>query len=337
MDEKQQWRVGIWAAVSSKPQAQDDKVSLPVQIENGKAFAEAIGGTVTAIYEVRGHTRDYIFLSDAINEMDAYRKLQRDVENGTINLLYVHHTDRLGRRAGLIHQVIDTVEAANGEVFFANAPHPVGQRTVSHDYVISIDAVRSQQDQARRVEQFHWGMAARIKRGLHRGTWPYGYRPVHDAAGRVVGGELDETEAGAIPIITRLFLEGLPYRAIATHMDTTPYRPRKVDRWPWMTIIRILHNDTYAGIVRFNDVSAHSDKFPAIWDRATHTAVMRERKRRKNARHRRTNSPLLHVAYCARCGSPMHRDTTREGDRVYHYVVCQLHKKAGRKSQLLDE
>lgn len=337
--EKRAWRVGIWAAVSSKQQAGDDKISLQVQRQLGREFAEAIGGQVVRIYAVPGSSRDITFWDDAASEMPAYRQIREDCGDQLFDVLWVYDADRLGRDPALSNQLVslvekrtpsDLTESGYAEVYIHTMGHPVGRKGPGHRYGMAFQTTRAGEDQQRRVQQFHWGMAARIRRGLHRGTWPYGYRPVHDAAGKVIGAELDETQAEGVRLITRLFLEGMPYRAIAHYMDGTPYRPRHAKRWPWITINRILQNDTYGGFVCFNDVSARSDKFPPIWDRATHAAVMRERKRRKDARSRRSNSPLLHVAFCARCGSPMHRGTSRTRGNTYRYLVCQAHK-AGRK------
>jgi hypothetical protein len=45
-EQKRLWRIGIWRAVSSKPQAAGDKVSLESQEEAGREFAAAVGGRV---------------------------------------------------------------------------------------------------------------------------------------------------------------------------------------------------------------------------------------------------------------------------------------------------
>jgi hypothetical protein len=48
-------RVAIWAAVSSKPQASEDKTSLQDQEAAGREFAAALGAQAVAVYQV-AHT-----------------------------------------------------------------------------------------------------------------------------------------------------------------------------------------------------------------------------------------------------------------------------------------
>lgn len=119
-------RVGIWCAVSSAPQAADDKISLPDQEASGRQFAEAIGGVVARIYSVPGHTRNIILWSDAEREMDAYRQLRQDLDAGHIDILYAIDIDRLGRTISLGQQVIDLVEKSGGEVYFTANLHIIG-------------------------------------------------------------------------------------------------------------------------------------------------------------------------------------------------------------------
>ena len=65
MNENPPLRVAIWAAVSSKQQATDEKDSIPRQVLDGKTWTAAAGAEVVAIYEIPGHTRDYIHFYDA--------------------------------------------------------------------------------------------------------------------------------------------------------------------------------------------------------------------------------------------------------------------------------
>lgn len=105
-------RVAIWAAVSSKPQAADDKTSLQDQEDLGRQYAEKIGGEVVRIYKVPGHTRDIVFWHEAEAEMEAYRELRQDIEAGNFDTLWVLDLDRLGRDPALSNQVVSLVEKA---------------------------------------------------------------------------------------------------------------------------------------------------------------------------------------------------------------------------------
>jgi DNA invertase Pin-like site-specific DNA recombinase len=305
--------VHIWKAVSSGPQAAEDKVSLQAQENAGREFAEAIGGIVGRVYEVPGHTRDIVLWEEAEREMEAYRQIRKDCKDHTFDILYVTDPDRLGRTPALAHQVLALVEKSGAEVYTASAPHVVGHKGTGHNYIFSIQAVRASEDQRRRVEYLRTGMSGRVRRGLHASNWPTGYRPIRDNSGRVNGAELDPDEAGAIRLLTECFLAGDPYGKVARKLDESPYRPRRSETWDPRTIYDILHNDFYAGYPSWSDQKAESPSnlYPALWDLQTHAAIIRERKAREAAKGRRETSPFYKVAFCVRCGKPMYRGRVR--------------------------
>ena len=122
-------RVAVWAAVSTKEQAEDDKDSLPTQVAEGRAWAKGMGGQVVATYWVPGHSRQYGFYDDAARDMPAYRLLREDAEGGKFDVLWCRERSRLGRTRALIAQVEYIVEEeGNAEVYSAAMPHQIGQK-----------------------------------------------------------------------------------------------------------------------------------------------------------------------------------------------------------------
>jgi DNA invertase Pin-like site-specific DNA recombinase len=321
MTEHKPYRVAIWCAVSSKAQASEDKISLQAQEAAGREFAGAIGGHVVAVYTVPGHSRDIIFWQDAEREMEAYRQLREDVEGQRFDVLHAMDPDRLGRDPALSNQLVSLVEKSGAEVYLASNPHVVGQKGAGNRYVFAIQSTRAGEDQQRRVAYQKRGMRARIRRGLHGNNWPYGYSPVRDSSG-VISAEFDEN-AGGVRLATARFLAGDPYSAIVEVLEVSPYRPVRAESWTRCSVLQMLHNDTYAGIVSWSETAAKSTRFPALWDEDTYSAVLRERKRRDGAKGRRRSSPFIHVAYCARCGTPMHRGgLSRRGTQQ---MMCSRH------------
>lgn len=325
MDPARPLRIGIWCAVSSRPQAAPDKTSLEDQEQQGRDFAQALGGEIVAVYRIPGHSRDIWNWHEAESQMDAYRQLRADVEDGRLDVLHALDPDRLGRDPALAQQVLSLVEKSGAEVYLASAPHQIGQKSVSHRYISAIQSVRAGEDQALRVHRHRSGMRGRIRRGLHPGRWPYGYTPIRDATGRVTGAEIDPEPALAIRFMVDLFLRGESYNNIRLALRDSHHQPPAGVRWSFDTVRRILNNDTYAGLVgwgpfRTEDPSAH---FPAIWNEDTHAAIVRERQRRRRVYHHPKGGPLTGVAYCLRCGSTMGRMAKR--DRPHVYLRCNRH------------
>ncbi len=317
-------RIGIWAAVSSKEQATEDKASLQDQERLGRAFSQELGAEVVAAYRVPGQSRDLVLWSEAEATIAAYRQLREDLEAGRIDLLWALDVDRLGRDPALSSQVQSLAERHGAEVYLSTAPHLVGQQTIGHRYVTAIQAVRAKEDQARRVKNIRVGLENRARLGLpHR--WPYGYSPTRDPhTGRTTGAEFHPDQIAAVRAITELFLAGHPYHQIVKTMNQSAHRPAHGGRWAYNTIRNYMHNDTFAGIVSWGDltIAGISDRFPALWDPPTYRAILKERRRRAVAWTRHDGSPLAGVAFCGRGSSRMHCiPATRERP----YLRCGRH------------
>lgn len=322
-------RVGVWAAVSSRPQADADKESLPSQVAQGEQFAANHGGEVVARYEVPGHSRDLIFYHDAEAVMPAYAELRRDIDAGHLDVLWALDADRLGRDPALVQQVISLVEKSGAEVFLASSPHVLGSKTAGHRYVSAIQAVRAGEDQALRVARHRMGMKGRvIRRGLQPNNWPLGYEAVRDNSGAVIGGQFTD-DADTVRLVTRWFLAGVSYREMVRRLSARGIpSPTGLRRWNHTTLYRLMHNDTYAGYPSWGPfrLEEASDRYPPLWDDDTYRAILRERRRRDTGPIIRQDGSLFTgVAFCARCGGPMCRVSHKRPARTYVYWRCTRH------------
>lgn len=320
-------RVAIWCAVSSKPQAAEDKVSLDDQERQGREYAAQVGGTVVKIYKVPGHSRDFTFWDEAAAAMPAYRALREDAESGNFDDLWVLDPDRLGRDAALATQVASLIKKNGQRMWVEDGRYYVGKETGAGGYLFAFQSRRGEEMQDKRKDRHAMGMRARIERGLPACHWPHGYRAVRDDKGRTVGGEFVPGEIEAVEMATRLYLDGSGYDAIAQRLNASPYRPRRARRWATSSVRGIIGNDFYAGFVTFGDVRnlEPSDCYPATWDEATYAEITRARARR----HRGGNppaSPVSSVVYCRRCRVPMTstRIFWRDGT-MYRIFRCTTH------------
>jgi DNA invertase Pin-like site-specific DNA recombinase len=317
-------RIAIWAAVSTPEQATVDKDSLPGQVRDGREWADGVGDVV-AVYEVPGHTRQYIHFHEAAEEMDAYRDLERDAANKAFDVLWCRERSRLGRTRALIHTVEAVVSQSGAEVYSAKTPHVIGTSSKSHRSLISSFEAWQAEDEITQLQKYHKaGMRARAQRGLPRGMWPYGYAPVRDANGRIVGGKFIPAEIEAIEKITAMFLGGYSFAVIADALNsnlTCP--PRRAARWERTVIQRIVNNDFYAGFTAYNDAinQEPSDKYPVLWDERTHAQIIQERIRRKPGGSKRS-SVLSGCMWCIRCGKTMRINRAKPG---LVYFRCATH------------
>lgn len=154
-------RIAIWAAVSSKEQATDEKTSLETQEQAGREYAAQVGGEVVRVYRVPGHSRSYIKFDDAAEDMEAYRQLEADCEAGTFDVLWCRNRGRLGRTEALGATTEAIIKASGAEVYSAS------MGVASDDPLVgSIERGLAEKDQLNRKGYHRTGMIARTQRGL---------------------------------------------------------------------------------------------------------------------------------------------------------------------------
>jgi DNA invertase Pin-like site-specific DNA recombinase len=100
------FRCVVFAAVSSRPQAADDKDSIPSQIERARNVIEQRGWKET--HEpliVPGQSRNIDFLHEAIEEIPPIADLVNLARHGGIDLVVIRDYDRLARTRALLTQL----------------------------------------------------------------------------------------------------------------------------------------------------------------------------------------------------------------------------------------
>lgn len=319
-------RIAIWAAVSSKPQAAEDKASLRDQERAGREYAEKCGGRVVAVYEVPGHTRDIWRWDTAERAMPAYRRLREDAEGDGFDVLWALDADRLGRDPALSRQVASLVIKSGHALWIELGGYLISDESTAAEYLFGIQAVRAREDQKRRVYHHEFGMKARIERGLPANNWPHGYEAIRDDSGKMVGGRFMPSEIGAVKLATKLFLAGRGYRSIAVALNDSPWRPRGGRRWAYQPVRKMLRSDVYAGYVHCGEhrSAEPSDKFPALWNAGTHREIQRERARRKRGGSPPA-SPASGIVFCRRCGQPMGSAMCKIVKHPYRYFRCSTY------------
>lgn len=298
------YRVGLWCAVSSKPQAADDKSSLADQEEAGRRFAEAVGGEVVRVYTVPGHSRTAVFWHEAEAAIPAYRDLREDIAAGRIDVLHALDATRLGRDTALVQQFYSLAQRHGVEVYLASAPHQLGQQTTAGRIVPAVLSVFAQTENETKTHRQRQGMRRRVLReGRFGCALPLGYSRQPD------GSYTLNDAAASVRRITELYLSGMPIPAIVRTANAERLPTAKGGAWAHTSIRHILDNPSYAGYPSWGGQRPEtpSTAYPAIWDEATFRAVRAERARRRKGYTRRGGSMLTGVVFCRRCGRRMVR------------------------------
>lgn len=323
-------RYAIFAAVSSKPQAAEDKISLPEQIRLCTQDAASRGWLQTAgPFIVPGHTRTrYINLRDAEQNIPALKDMLDAASRRDFDILLLYHYNRLRE---LLDPVAKTLQAY-GIQLTAHTSWTEPQPPETYDPLSDIGTTlrfASSFTSAAEITEFRrryrQGMPARILKGLNKGKIPYGYRkpPGHEYDRKAIV-EPHPLHAPTVITIKDLFLQGQSLWQIAHTLNAKNIPSPRGKTWTDVKIRVILKNTFYSGQVFFGKTRIITDprtdktrRIPAppetvttakglhspLWDAPTQQRIEDEfKKRGKKYAGIRTHR-LSHLLYCGTCGS----------------------------------
>jgi len=326
-------RCVIWAAVSSRPQAAPEKDSLPSQIDAARQEIARHDSwhEVAEPLIIPGHTRSYLFLADAAQDVPVYSELMSLARTGRIDLLICRSHDRLGRTDALVSQVEGYLRHHGVQVLSLDMPQQViepdqyeGRLDRASIWTSAIGRARAEDEMAELRRRHRFGMRARVRSGKHPGKAPLGYEKTKE------GLIIKEPEAEIVRLAFRWFCQGLAPRAIAERLSREAPLPSPITD----TGIRyILRNPTYCGSVSYGRTDGHghlrSDCLLAdgqhepIISRQEWEAAQAEYERRgRDRRSPYTRYPLSGQVVCGYCGGSMKIHVTTNGAREYRYYIC---------------
>lgn len=330
-------RYAIWTAVSTRAQAAQDKVSLVEQETKCRAYAAAQGWRETAgPFVANGYSRTgYSDLSDALIDIPPLRDLFDHI--GQIDLLLMYSYDRMG---DVLPMLAVKFKQHRKQILSVSQPAPV--QLPAHYDPYNNEGADIMQDVARITQRFRindirrkWnaGIPARVDRGLHPLSIPYGYAAAED--GQPV--QLVPEQAALLQQMKDWFLTGSTYADICRRADQILPPPR-AGKWAINVVRRMLTNPFYAGIVAFGRLrTVNGRRVPQprsewktapgqhtpLWDASVHRAILDEYQRRiQMRRHHVVKYPFSGLTVCAICDGKI----SRHGSR-YKYLACSTSSK----------
>ena len=326
-------RAAIYARVSDKSQAEDDKTSIAEQIADMEAYCEKHGLTITAQYQEVGHGWSKL--------RPEFQRMLSDAKTGLFDTIVCWKSDRLSRGMYPAATLMEVVEAY--QLRLEAAMDSIDMKTfglMAAIGKIELDNFRERASMGRR------GMAKQGR--VPNAEMPYGYR--RDERGVP---EIEEVEA---EIVRRIFhqsaYEGMGALRIANQLMADGIQPRKSGTyWYAASIIRILGNQVYKSGAWWYGKHRHietetgrkvhnqpedtwiSIPFPPLvdettWDRAQEAKTLRTNRAKRNTK---VFYMLQHLVRCTECGmlfgGRARRQTTlRRGDKVYQYDIEPPHR-----------
>lgn len=322
-------RAALWAAVSSKPQA--EKVSNKEQLRLGHVHAEKIGATVTAELVVPGESRNIVLFEDAARKIPAYAELKRLIDGSEIDVLIYLDRSRLGRQASLSLSVVALCTEAGIATYDMESPPTTLKAGGSTDELLmgAIKSMNAQTEIEKLRYRHRMGMAGRVRKGLAPGNLAYGYTVQYDAKGKRIA-VVDPAAAAIVQRIVERYLSGQGGEKIADDLNADGIPSPGGSVWTRHTIVNLLSKaHWWAGQAMLNRHSKTGRQLvqaPAQWvpiiDAITYAAIQEEREARTpNRRLADAKHILSGVCICQVCGSNM---TIATVDKYpYSYITCR--------------
>ena len=318
-------RAAIYARVSDKSQAEEDKTSLSEQTSEMEAYCERRGLAITARYQEVGRGWS--------KKRPEFQRMLADARRRRFDTIVCWKSDRLSRGMYPAAALMEVVEAH--QIQLEAVMDAIDMKTFGLMAAIG----KIELDNFR--ERSTMGKRGSAKRGrMPAGAPPYGYRTGDDSKP-----EICEPEAEVVRRIFHMYVhEGMAGSAITSRLsrDTAPLR-NPGSRWHKAYVSDILGNEVYKGswwygrsrwVVTEAGETVYAQPedawirvpFPPLvdeqtWDRAQ---AVKNQRRVRSSRNTRIFYLLQHLVTCAECGRlfacrSTTRRTTRAKGKAYKY------------------
>ncbi len=205
-------RALLWAAVSTRPQAnEDEKFSIPKQIDDGQQFAEKNDLQIIDTLIVPGHSRSYRTLDSLAQHarqqgIDAFDRLIEHLERKDFDIFICRDANRFARTASLLHYIAESiVEDAGAVIYSQNDGLWVNNENVDMWATMKGYAVRSEVKWL--VSATRDGLKKRAERGLTTTRVPFSHVVVRDERLKPIRIEPDETKRRLFDDLYTLIVE----------------------------------------------------------------------------------------------------------------------------------
>lgn len=329
-------RYGILAGVSTDAQVGEDKGSLADQVSTCRRAIQQQGGQEVGCWQMDGYSRSgYDSLDRAMSDIPPLAAAIRAAEGDEYDVLILDNYDRLGDLAPMVFTRLGKFRKQIHSARQGGRIHDPADYDPYDDDASSIGVFLSGLIQKYRINKIRrgWniGIPARVERGLHPLSIPFGYRKTVD--GEPVA--LVPEQGDVLRMMMRLFMDGENYTEIARRADATGIRPPRGGDWNRVIVRRMLENPFYAGLVRYG---AEKKRVPqpmekwklepgrheALWDEATWRAALMEVKRRQDGkRNFRGRYPFSGLTRCGVCGDRI----GKHGKPPFEYLSCNTRNK----------
>ena len=343
-------RAIIWTAVSTKEQTNEDKFSLPLQADEGRAICTANDWRIVDVLEVPGHSRHYSDIHELAAHarkqgINAFDKILEYWEHKAFDVLICRDGNRFARRQSLHAYFVENTIDIGARIYSKGAwvdKSNYLEWTMSNGYKAASEVNWL-------VEARNAGMEKRMERGLNGGLGvPDPYRIVRNESGKALRLEFRPEYRRLMDDAADLLLARVGWKAFAVdlyrrdgHVNPKtgqPYHDNNFYRWfynPYVWGITAKNYEGKYGLWVFDEneplpdgvkVNRHPNPpIPAAWTDDKADLIKAELRRRATMVTGRavanTKFAFTGLFVCATCGRRMAVD-----NKANHlYWRCSSH------------
>jgi hypothetical protein len=244
-------RALLWVAVSTAPQAQDDKESLPAQERDLRAAAEQYGWDITDVLIVPGHSRRYVDIHELAKDaktqnIHAFERLLEHFRRKDFDILACRDGERFARTQSLHAYIVESVIGLGGQIF-----------SLSDGFIddnnfrmfVAMAGYKAASDIDRLQKFWDMAMTAKAQRGLPISkSVSWSHKIIRDEFGKAIAIIPDPTKTQLFQDAVPLLLEGVSFNQLEHELYTRFGHVNEVgEPYRSFAIYRIIYSPIFWG------------------------------------------------------------------------------------------
>lgn len=322
-------RIGIYGRYSDSNQ--DDGFSIEYQLSECTDYMNKHGMSLHKTYI------DQAVTGTKVAGRDAFHELVHDVKNGLIDVVIVYKFSRIFRNAYESHVYRKLFEQHG--VKLISVTQQVDDETSSGKLMIGVMANIDEYQSAVISDHVKSAMREMVSEGFFAGgTVPYGYKLESVQHGKKTRKRYvpDEFEKEVVNKLFELYANNYSLKYLQDYTKSIGAAARSGKPFSIQTIARMLRNDFYIGVLRYNaqghePIVVH-DIIPPIVDKMLWDRVQQRHKNRNYVKPRKRKDlySLTGKIVCGKCGAHffgIRSASVQRGKKYdYKYYVCSTSK-----------
>lgn len=322
-------RTGIYTRYSDNNQ--DGGYSIEYQLSECTDYMNKKGLALTKSYI------DQAVTGTKVAGRDAFHELIYDVKNDLIDVVVVYKFSRIFRNAYESHKYRKLFKQHG--VKLISVTQQVDDETSSGQLMLGVMANIDEYQSAVISDHVRSAMREMVSEGYFAGgTVPYGYKLEEVQHGKKTRKKYvpDEYEREIVKKLFELYADNYSLKYLQDYTKNIGASTRQGKSFSIQTICRMLRNDFYIGILRYN-AQGHEpivvyDVIPPIIEKGLWDRVQYRHTRQKDVRPRKRKDlySLTGKIVCGKCGSHffgIRSASTQRGKLYdYKYYVCSVSK-----------